>query len=156
MKTGIWIIALLILAGCSKTDFSDEDTETSARSSSSSPDSHSAPNPAADRAKADCEFFRSGLGFIATPLSAGAEVRDLTGSGIFKASQVRLVTGITGSLILLGVGPQARVERIQNVEGSVLICGMDVDQVSDVAGSVIVIDGAIGAVDRITGSALSF
>lgn len=156
----LMIATALVLTACNNTKLSgtsDETSSTAQNTGNPPTDSNSNPDPApsADDARLECESLKFGLSFLSTPLSAGSSVRNIVGSGIFSASRVAKITTITGSVIMLGTSTASTVDNISDVDGSILICDMDVTRVERVYGSVIVVGGRIGAVDQVTGSVLT-
>lgn len=147
--------AVLALAACSQTKFNQEGSSQSSESAQNSNplDTKKQKNP--DQARSDCQYLKLGLAFLADPLAANSSVDGLIGSGIYSATTVLQINRITGSVIVLGTAPDAKIGLLSLIDGSALICDMDVMRVENVAGSVIVVNGTIGAVHRVTGSVLA-
>lgn len=141
-----------MITACSATEFNSTTEEASSDSSSNS---SAAPSAATvDQAKETCDTLRGTVGLFVPSLAVDASVNGLLGSGIFSADRVLAVRGVTGSLVLFGQNADSAIESVNDLEGSLIVCDMDVKSVNLITGSVIVVNGQVGDVSNVSGSVL--
>lgn len=83
---------------------------------------------------------------------SGPSVGPVTGSAVFTVSSLDLLHNIGGSVVVFGHDGNSRIERIENISGSLVLCGVSVGTVSGVNGSLVVVGANIGSVDNTKGS----